>query len=324
MKNVQPLHTFEHIKLLSDPRRLFILRMLLAAPATLTQLGAAMGETPAWVRHHIKTLESAGMVELVETRINGIVVEKFYGTRAGAFLLQELVLPQTGKPTAVFSGSHDLALDHIAAQLHPHLHLLSLPVGSLDGLVNLRQGLCHIAGTHLLDPTGEYNTPFIRHLFPDRPVEMVTLAYRTQGLLVAGSNPRGIKTLHDLAREDVIFINRNPGSGTRLWLDRQLARIGVSAADIRGYERSVHTHSESARAVQIGQADAALGIQAAAHEHGLGFIPLFEERYDLVLPREQADLLAPLLDTLQTAAFRRTVNDLTGYSTTHSGEQIPL
>lgn len=324
MKTVQPLHTFEHIKLLSDPRRLFILRMLLAAPATLTQIGAAMGETPAWVRHHIKTLEAAGMIELVETRVNGIVVEKFYGTRAGAFLLQELILPQTGQPAAVFSGSHDLALDHIAATLEPHLRLLSLPVGSLDGLVNLRQGLCHVAGAHLLDPNGEYNTPFIRHLFPDRSMDVITLAYRTQGLLVAAGNPRGVKNLFDLTREDVTFINRNPGSGTRLWLDRELARIGLPDSAIRGYARSVNTHSDSAQAILAGQADAALGIQAAAHEYALHFIPLFEERYDLVLPRERTGLLAPLLDTLQTAAFRRAVNNLTGYSTAHSGKQIPL
>jgi len=324
MKKVQPLHTFEQIKLLSDARRMFILRMLMAAPATLTQIGAAMGETPAWVRHHIKTLEAAGMVEIVEVRVNGIVTEKFYGTKAGAFLLQELILPQSDKPTAIFSGSHDLALDHIAAQLDPHLHLLSLPVGSLDGLVNLRQGLCHVAGAHLLDPSGEYNTPFIRHMFPDRHVEVVTLAYRTQGLLVAAGNPKGIKNLFDLTRKDITFVNRNPGSGTRLWLDRELARIGLPESGIRGYERSVSTHSDSALAIQTGQADAALGIQAAAHEHALDFIPLFEERYDLVLPREQVDLLAPLLDTLQTAAFRNTVNNLTGYGTAHSGEQIQL
>lgn len=324
MKNVQHLHTFEHIKLLADPRRMFILRMLMAAPATLTQIGAAMGETPAWVRHHIKTLEAAGMVEIVEVRVNGIVTEKFYGTKAGAFLLQELILPQSDKPTAIFSGSHDLAMEQISAALDPHLHLLSLPVGSLDGLVNLRQGLCHVAGAHLLDPSGEYNTPFIRHLFPDCPVQVATLAYRTQGLLVTPGNPKGIKTLHDLAREDTLFINRNPGSGTRLWLDRELARIGLPAAGIRGYERAVPTHRDAALSILQGQADAALGIQAAAHAHGLGFIPLFEERYDLVLPREQAALLAPLLDFLQSARARQVMSALTGYDTTHSGQSVSL
>lgn len=324
MKVVQPLHTFAHIKLLSDPRRMTILRMLLAAPATLTQIGAAMGQTPAWVRHHIKTLEAASLVEIVAVRSNGIVTEKFYGTRPGAFLLQELILPYTNAPTFIFSGSHDLALEHIAAALDPHLHLLSLPVGSLDGLVNLRQGLCHLAGVHLLDPGGEYNTPFIRHLFPDRPVQVVTLAYRTQGLLVAPGNPRGIKTLYDLAREDVTFINRNPGSGTRLWLDRELVRIGLPAAGIRGYERVVHTHTESAQSILSGQANAALGIQAAAHAHGLGFVPLFEERYDLVVPREQSAGLTPLLDFLQSARARQMLAALTGYDATHSGESVRL
>jgi putative molybdopterin biosynthesis protein len=151
---------------------------------------------------------------------------------------------------------------------------------------------------------------------------MITLAYRTQGLLLAQGNPKGIHSLSDLAREDVKFVNRNPGSGTRLWLDREIQRLGLTPNQIRGYEDSVHTHSESALAIQSGQADAALGIQAAAHQHGLDFIPLFEERYDLVLPRENENILTPVLDYLQTAAFRKELNTLTGYNPAHSGEKI--
>ena len=173
--------------------------------------------------------------------------------------------------------------------------MLTLPVGSLDGLVNLRQGLCHLAGAHLLDETGDYNTSYVHHLFPDRPVKMVTLAYRTQGLLLAEGNPKGIHSITDLTRKNVTFINRNPGSGTRLWLDREIHRLGLTPNLIRGYMDFVHTHSESADAVQSGKADAALGIQAAAHQHGLDFIPLFEERYDLVIPVEQVKLVHPLV-----------------------------
>jgi putative molybdopterin biosynthesis protein len=151
---------------------------------------------------------------------------------------------------------------------------------------------------------------------------MVTLAYRTQGLILAAGNPKGIKQIADIARNDVKFVNRNPGSGTRLWLDENLKRLGIPPVSIRGYEHSVHTHSDSARAIQSGVADVTLGIQAAAHACNLGFIPLFEERYDLVLPIEQEPLLAPLLNDVVSASFRREIESLTGYDTTHSGEQI--
>jgi putative molybdopterin biosynthesis protein len=324
MDRVETLHTFEQIKQLADPRRMAILRLLMASPATLSQLGKELGKHPAWIQHHVKALLAAGLVEIAEVRVTAGVTEKFYRAKAGAFLLQELILPQSDKPTIIFSGSHDLALESLSERLASRLQLLTLPVGSLDGLINLRQGLCHLAGAHLLDESGDYNTPYVHRLFPDRAVEMITLAYRTQGLLLAQGNPKGIHSLADLAREDVTLINRNPGSGTRLWLDREIQRLGLTPNLIRGYSDSVHTHSESALAVQSGQVDVALGIQAAAHQHGLDFIPLFEERYDLVIPEEQVRLVRPLLDALQTAAFRKQLSSLTGYSTTHSGEQIPL
>jgi putative molybdopterin biosynthesis protein len=324
METIKPLHAFEQIKILADANRMTILRLLMAGPATLTQLGVSVGEHPAWVRHHVKILEAAQLIEISELRITAGVTEKFYRAKASALLLQELILPKSQKPVIIFSGSHDTGLEHIAQQLSRHVSILSLPVGSLDGLVNLRQGLCHVAGAHLLDTNGEYNTPFVRHLFPDRSVSMVTLAHRIQGLIVAPGNPKGIKSISDLAREDVQFINRNPGSGTRLWLDKELRRINLPAEQIRGYENTVQTHSQSAHCVQTGQADVAIGIQAAAWEIELDFIELFEERYDLIIPDEQVRLVNPLLEHLQTGSFRRELNSLTGYNTAHSGEKIPL
>ena len=324
MDKVETLHAFEQIKLLSDSRRLQILRLLMASPASLTQLARTLGQSPAWVRHHILALESANLIELSEVRITGKVTEKFYRARAGAFLLQELILPEGGKPAIVFSGSHDLALEKISAQIADHLTLLTLPVGSLDGLVNLRQGLCQISGAHLLDKNGEYNAPFVRHLFPDRVMDLVTLAYRTQGLILAPGNPKGVGSVADLPRAGLRFINRNPGSGTRLWLDNELERLGIPSETINGYEHAVNTHTQCARAIASGKADAALGLQASARQYNLDFIPLFEERYDLVLPREQEDTLAPLLEHIQTAAFRREVSALTGYNTSHSGEQVSI
>jgi putative molybdopterin biosynthesis protein len=324
VKKVVPINSFERIKLLADPRRREILRLLMASPATLTHLARLMKQSPAWIRHHILALESANLVDVGEIRRTGKVMEKFYRARADALLLQEVILPKTKRPAVIFSGSHDLALEGIAGHLENHFTLLSLPVGSLDGLVNLRQGLCQISGSHLLDETGEYNTPFVRHFFPDRDVEVVTLAYRTQGLLLTKGNPVGIKQLADIAKPDIRFVNRNSGSGTRLWFDTELRKLKIPSEKIKGYDKVVKTHSEAALLIVNNQADVALGLQAAAHQHGLDFIPLFEERYDFVLPRENEQTLAPVLDYLQTANFRNELNSLTGYDSTHSGEQIAL
>jgi putative molybdopterin biosynthesis protein len=324
MNRVETIRTFDQIKLLADARRMDILRLLMASPATLTHLARTLKQSPAWVRHHVLALQSAGLVELNEVRKTGKVTEIYYRARADALLLQEIILPKTKKPVLIHSGSHDLALEGIADHLSKHALLLSLPVGSLDGLVNLRQGLCQISGAHLLDESGEYNLSYVRRLFPDRDMEVVTLANRTQGLMLAAGNPKSIRKMTDLARPNVRFVNRNSGSGTRLWLDGELKRNGISPEKIHGYERTVRTHTEAAALIRSGKADAALGLQAAAHQHGLDFIPWFEERYDLVLPREQEKSLSPFLDYIQTADFRRALDSLTGYNTAHSGQQIPL
>lgn len=323
MRKVESIRSFEKVKLLADSRRMDILRLLMASPATLTQLAQFLKQSPAWVRHHILALECADLIEVSEVRKTGKVTEKYYRAKADALLLQEVILPKTRKPVLVFSGSHDLALEGIARHLEKHVTLLSMPVGSLDGLVNLRQGLCQISGSHLLDISGEYNTPFVRHLFPDRDVEIITLAYRTQGLMLASRNPKGVKKISDVANPNVRFLNRNRGSGTRLWFDREINRQGIPPEKIRGYDNVVKTHSEAAALISNHKADAALGLQAAAYQHGLDFIPLFEERYDLIVPRENARSLSPLLDHLQTSAFRTALHVLTGYSSAHSGEQNP-
>jgi putative molybdopterin biosynthesis protein len=325
MLPISPLHSLEQLKLLTDSRRLSILRRLMDGPASLTMLGKSIGEHPAWVRHHLMQLEGAGLVELVETRIQAGVVEKFYRACASGFLIQELILPENpNRPTIVFSGSHDLAVELLATQLSEYLNILTLPVGSLDGLVALRQNLCNLSGTHLLDTSGEYNLPYIRHLFPDRAMQVITLAYREQGLITFPGNPKSISSLADLARTDVTFVNRNPGSGTRLWLDQQLLQQGIPSGRIHGFETTVSTHTECSTLVKSGKIDVALGLKAAANQFNLGFIPLFHERYDIVFSQEQRPALAPLLDTIQTSAFRRGVEALTGYETMHTGEQIPL
>ncbi len=324
MRRVDSIDSFDKIKLLADSRRMDILRLLMASPATLTHLARTMKQSPAWIRHHILALESVNLVEVSEVRRTGKVTEKFYRAKADAFLLREMILPKTNKPAVIFSGSHDLALEGMTEHLEKHVTLLSMHVGSLDGLVYLRQGLCQISGSHLLDENGEYNTSFVRHLFPDRHMEVITLAYRTQGLILAAGNPKAIKKTADIAKPNVRFVNRNAGSGTRLWFDVELRRLKIPTEKINGYDRVVSTHSDASSAVHSGRADAGLGLQAAAYQHNLDFIPLFEERYDLILPRENEKTLMPLLDYIQTVDFRIAVNLLTGYNTAHSGEQIPI
>lgn len=324
MKIISPINSFDKIKLLSDSRRMDILRLLMASPATLTHLARTLKQSPAWVRHHILALESANLVEVSEIRRTGKVMEKFYRAKADALMVQEVVLPKSKKPAIIFSGSHDIALESISEHLARHMNFLSLPVGSLDGLVNLRQGICQISGSHLLDENGEYNIPFVKHLFPDRSVEIITLAHRTQGLILAPGNPKSIKKIADTARTNIRFVNRNAGSGTRLWLDTELRRQRIPTEKINGYEKAVKTHSQAALLIKNDKADVSLGLQAAAQQHGLDFIPLFEERYDLVLPREEEKQLNPLLDYIQTADFRAMLDSLGGYNPLHSGEYIGI
>jgi putative molybdopterin biosynthesis protein len=324
MPDIDSVRSFDAIKILADPRRLEILRLLMAAPATLTQLGRRLKRSPAWIRHHLTTLQSAGLVQLHKVRVVGRATEKYYRAVSAALLLEQLVLPKSRLPVVVFSGSHDPALQAAAEQLGSKQMFLTLYVGSLNGLTNLRQGVCHVSGIHLLDESGEYNRPYVRHFFADREVELVTLAHRAQGLMLAPGNPRSIRRLEDLARPGIRFVNRNSGSGTRLWLEHALQREGIDAQSIPGYALQVSTHTEAASLIHSGRAEAALGLQASAHEFGLDFIPLFEERYDVVLPTRSEKMLGPFLDFIQTGAFRSSVNAMTGYNTAHSGELILL
>jgi putative molybdopterin biosynthesis protein len=153
---------------------------------------------------------------------------------------------------------------------------------------------------------------------------LVTLAHRQQGLLVAPGNPKQIRGLEDLGREDVTLVNRNRGSGTRLWLDTQLEQLGILPERMRGYNQEARTHTAVAQAIQHGRADAGLGLYAAARLAKLEFIPIFQERYDLVLPEEQYRVsdIQNMLNYLQSRQFRSLVDSLGGYDTGHTGEEL--
>ncbi len=326
---IRALHDFDYLKLLADVNRLTILRHLMTEPATLSQLSKVLGTYPARLRHHVKLLEEAGLVELINTRVGQGYVEKYYQATARAFVVNLTVLPMAQQAGAlVVWGSDDLVLERLALRSHDLTEvpdLFTLPVGSLDGLIALRQGLCQLAGSHLLDiETGEYNAGHVRRLFPGVEMALATLAYRQQGLLVAPGNPMGIEGLADLVRGDVRFANRLLGAGTRLWLDMRLRELDLSPQDIRGYETAWKTHLQVAEAVAQGEADVGLAIVAAARPFQLDFIPLFEERYDLVFMAQESEnpLVQALLNYLQTPSFKQLVNQVDGYDSRDSGQVI--
>jgi putative molybdopterin biosynthesis protein len=234
--------------------------------------------------------------------------------------------PEEIERTILAIGSHDLTLDLIAQRLATHgTRLSSASVGSVGGLVALGRGEAHLAGSHLLDPqTGEYNLSYIRKHLPETSVMVVGLVRRWQGLILSSGNPKEIQNLQDLAREDVTFVNRQRGAGTRVLLDYQLSQLDLEPSVIRGYEREEFTHLAVAAAVAAGRVDCGLGIQAAAVALELDFVPLFSERYDLVIPSEhfESELLAPLLNILASDAFADEVNELAGYELERPGEVL--
>jgi molybdate-binding protein/DNA-binding XRE family transcriptional regulator len=206
----------------------------------------------------------------------------------------------------------------------------SLPVmvwsmGSTDALKELGRRTVHLAGVHLRDPSGEFNLPFLRKHLGRRRTTVVTLAFWQMGLAVAAGNPRSIRSVADLARRGVRIVNREKGSGARQLLDRKLAESGIPSQAIGGYDSLLRLHTEVARRVLEGVADAGIVPLAVARILGLEFIPLETERYDLVVPRDFANEhpgVKRLLEALSTSVVRRELDALGGYDTTHTGEIV--
>ena len=231
--------------------------------------------------------------------------------------------------TIVAVGSHDLVLDLAASALRatdPRVTLASSNVGSLGGLVALRDGLCHIAGSHLLDPeSGEYTLPYVDRVLERRDVAVVRLVHRDQGLIVAEGNPLGIGGLDDLVSGGGLrYVNRQRGAGTRVLLDAELRARGADPAAISGYEREEHTHLAVAAAVAGDRADCGLGVRAAARAFGLGFVSVTREPYDLVVAPDALDdpKLGPLWALMAEPKFRAAVEALGGYDAAEMGRRI--
>ncbi len=222
-------------------------------------------------------------------------------------------------------GSHDLALNMLLSFLRQREDGTDAEVthaGSLGGLIALQEERADLAGIHLLDEeTGEYNYPYIKRILPSREVAIVNLAYRIQGLMFTSGNPRQVRELADLRRPEVTFINRQRGSGTRILLDLKLRLLGILPSEIRGYEHELDTHLAVGSAITRGDADVGLGIEAAARSCGLDFLPLFRERYDLVIPAStyRSRRLAPMLQIIRSDEFKKAVDEVGGYDTSQTG-----
>jgi putative molybdopterin biosynthesis protein len=230
--------------------------------------------------------------------------------------------------TVVMVGSHDLSLDLLAnllREFYPPVFFSSQHVGSLGGILAIKQGVCHMAGVHLLDPeTGEYNLPYVRRYLAETPVRIIHLVEREQGLIVPKGNPKGIRGLEDLLREDVRFINRQKGSGTRILLDHELNSLSLDPRKIRGYEKEEFTHMAVASAVLSGLADVAMGILSAAKALGLDFVPITKERYDILIPSTHfaEKRIQKVIETIRSESFKEKILRMGGYDTSRTGEEI--
>ncbi len=233
--------------------------------------------------------------------------------------------PTTPRRTIRFAGSHDIVVELLAVHLgtlNPSVHLTTSFVGSLAGLMALERNEADIAGAHLFDEeTAEYNVSYVKKLMPNETVILLNLVQRIQGLIVKPGNPKHILGIRDLTRPDIIFVNRQKGSGTRILLDAQLRHQGISQAKVKGYSREEMTHSAVAGAVAQDDVDVGLGAQSAAGAAGLDFIPLVKERYDLIMLKDSLES-APfnlIPEVVRSEAFLAMLGSMPGYDTSETG-----
>jgi putative molybdopterin biosynthesis protein len=237
----------------------------------------------------------------------------------------------------LFHGDYNLAKRVLVAGCDPGISVLARHVlragvelvvaqrNSTQALALLKQGVVHVAGTHLRDEaSGESNLPAIHRLFGRNRVAVVSLAVWEEGLVLAPGNPKSIHSVADLARRDVGIVNREPGAGSRLLLDTHLDRLGIAGGNVHGYDRLARGHLQAAWQVRTGDADCCIATRAVARVFGLDFIPLASARYDLAVRRQHLDLppVAALLDTLNRAGFRRELEGLGGYDTSIAGRRL--
>jgi putative molybdopterin biosynthesis protein len=228
--------------------------------------------------------------------------------------------------TVVVIGSHDMTIDILGDEIRRsgyNIRISSGNVGSLGGLMALRKKTCHMAGAHLLDTkTQEYNIPYIKQYLKGTQMHVFHLVLRDQGLIITKGNPKGIQGLNDLTRDDITFVNRQAGSGTRILLDYRLGQTDIKPESITGYNNEEFTHMAVAVDVLSGAADCGMGIFAAAQALGLDFLPIVQEQYDIIVPSSIVETpnIQTIIQTIRSEAFKERVTRLGGYDPSQSGQ----
>jgi molybdopterin molybdotransferase/putative molybdopterin biosynthesis protein len=249
------------------------------------------------------------------------------GTPDRCVTVDVLIDARLPEHTVVIVGC-DPAVELLGAHLtrrYPFFRLLWIQSGSVAALRMLQRGEAHMAGTHLWDPeSGEYNLPYIRRELTSRRVVVVMLSQWQLGLIVARGNPKGITGPIDLARQDLMIVNREAETGSRTMLDVWLRQAGIVPDGVRGYTREVHSHTEVAETVASGAADVGPGILAVARALGLDFLPLQDERYDVVIPVEflNAAPVQAVLDIAVSPPFQTEIEALGGYDSSCTGTVV--
>ncbi len=227
----------------------------------------------------------------------------------------------------VIAGSNDILLDkflQIFMRKYPNYIVAFANVGSMGGIRALKMGNCHIATSHLLqEDKKEFNFDYIFQEMKQMPA-VVNFCLREQGLIVAKGNPKNIKGLEDLISKDVKIVNRPKGTGTRLWFDQELKKIGIDPASIEGYNNEKKTHLEVGIEILTQKADAGPGIRAVASILGLDFIPFHWERFDFIIDRDRFfdQHIQTLLSLLHEEDFRNLLKNFEGYDLKYSGRMV--
>jgi molybdate-binding protein len=325
----EEIRDFDQFKVLAHPQRLAILRQLMEGSATLSQLAERFGQSAAHIRHHLLVLKDAGLVELVSTQPVRGTLAKYYQATARAYWINFTVLQDAsgGRKPLVIASKDDAVrrvADYFQRRL-PEVAPVVFPLNSLAGLLALRQGVCQIATCHLIEPDSQrYNRSFVRHFFPGEEMALVQFFHREEGLLVKAGNPLQIRRLDDLARPGLRMINRESGSGVRIWLDQALKGLGLSPGTIAGYDSVAHSHAAVGQAVLQGEADVGIATAVVARQAGLGFIPLFEEPYEAAVSLSclKDPSYASFFDHLNSAEFRAAIRGVDGYHVLQTAGQV--
>lgn len=280
-----------------------------------TPIGRGAGTTMSLVR--------ADGVLGIPQNIEGYEV----GTKVNVKLLRS---QEEIKNTLVCIGSHDPIVDIVSDLFHikkPDYFLSSAHVGSMGGLMALKGSETHIAPIHLLDmEDGSYNISYLKKYLGYRPMALIKGVKRIQGIIVPKGNPLDIKSLRDIAIKGRKFVNRQRGSGTRLFLDYNLKKFDIDPKDIYGYEREEFTHIAVAAVVAAGDADCGLGVYSAARLMDLDFIKLGNEEYDFAVPAEflNTDMIREFIKVIRGEDFKRELDKLGGYDYSEIGEIIEI